>query len=394
MMNQQTTANIETKSPEDESPETKSWSRRSILAQSIAAAALGKLSLDCSNNGLLAAGLSPNPLDPTSSVGPMATSKRFLTTLDDQQLRVAVIPFDTEKRVDWHFIPMDARKGLPLRDMTQPQRDAALAILQQVLSPAGYQRALDIFAYEAILLELEGPAAAKRRDYTKYHFTFFGEPSDEGQWGLSVEGHHLSLNFTFEAGKLVDSTPQFFGVNPANLKKSFTIPDIAQANKQRQFSGGARLLASEEDSAFALLKTFRPEQLDSVVWTAECPDDIQWAGLAQPQSGSKVGMQAKDMTKDQALLLQGVLNSFNANMSQEVIEQRNSLIKEAGIDQIYFGWAGAKDIAGQHYYRIQGPTFIAEFCNFQKDPQGNIANHIHAVWRDMTGDFNLPVAIK
>jgi hypothetical protein len=377
--------------PQPTFSETKSWSRRSILAQSVAAAALAKFSLGCSNRSVIAAGRFLEPNDATGSLDSIASAKSFLTTLDDQQLRLVVIPFDTEKRVDWHFIPMDARKGLPLRDMTQPQRNAALAILQQVLSPTGYQRTLDIFAYEAILLELEGPAAAKRRDYTKYHFTFFGEPSDQGQWGLSIEGHHLSLNYTFEAGKLVDSTPQFFGVNPANLKKSFTIPDITQANKQRQFAGGARLLSAEEDSAFDLLKSFRPDQLDKVVYTTECPDDIQWAGLAQPQSGSQVGMQAKDMTRDQLQLLQGVLNSFNANMSRDVIDQRSNLIKESGIDQIYFGWAGAKDIGGQHYYRIQGPTFIAEFCNFQKDPQGNIANHIHAIWRDMTGDFNLPL---
>ena len=42
-----------------------------------------------------------------------------------------------------------------------------------------------------------------------------------------------------------------------------------------------------------------------------------------------------------------------------------------------------------HYYRLQGPTFLVEFVNVQADSAGNPANHIHSVWRDMTGDFAL-----
>ena len=45
----------------------------------------------------------------------------------------------------------------------------------------------------------------------------------------------------------------------------------------------------------------------------------------------------------------------------------------------------------QHFFRIQGPSFIAELCNYQTDPEGTAANHIHSVWRDLTGDFNLPL---
>ncbi|MEO1972064.1 MAG: DUF3500 domain-containing protein, partial [Pirellulaceae bacterium] len=44
-----------------------------------------------------------------------------------------------------------------------------------------------------------------------------------------------------------------------------------------------------------------------------------------------------------------------------------------------------------HYYRIQGPTFLIEFVNTQPDAAGNPANHIHCVWRDMKGDFAIPV---
>ena len=322
------------------------------------------------------------------------SAAQYISTLSMEQKASAILPFEDKKRVEWHFIPMETRKGLPLRDMNESQRSAALNLMEKVLSPSGNQRALDIMAYEAILLELEGPAAAKRRDMTKFYFAIYGQPSETKAWGLSIEGHHLSLNFSFDGGVTVDSTPQFFGVNPATLKKGFTTPDVGHPGKNREFKVGTRLLAPEEDRAFDLLKSLDADQLKKAVYTTECPDDIQWAGEPQPQKGLKVGIPAKDLSKSQQAILMSVLDAFLANVTDEVIQQRSALIKAAGIDPIYFGWAGATEPSGQHFFRVEGPTFIAELCNFQQDPQGNLANHIHSIWRDMTGDFNLKLAVK
>lgn len=321
-------------------------------------------------------------------------AKVFVETLTAEQKQIAVLEFQDKKRTEWHFIPMDTRKGLPLRDMNESQRTAAIAILKQVLSPSGYQRTVEIMDYEAILLELEGPTQAKRRDYTKYYFTLYGQPSESAAWGMSVEGHHLSINFTFEKGAIVDSTPQFFGVNPAGLRKDFKTPDITKAGGTVEFKKGKRLLANEEDAGFELLKSLNEKQLSQAIYDKECPDDIQWAGEPQPQLAAKVGIAAKELDVAQQKKLMAILDAFNSNMTADVIKQRMDLIKAAGVDQIYFGWAGETKLEGQHFFRIQGPTFILELCNFQKDPEGNIANHIHSIWRDMTGDFNLPIASK
>ena len=319
-------------------------------------------------------------------------AKRYVEILSPEQKQLAVLDFQDKKRLDWHFIPMETRKGLPLRDMNESQRSAAIAILRQVLSPTGFQRTIDIMEYEAVLLELEGPTAVKRRDYTKYYFTLFGQPSESSAWGLSVEGHHLSINFTFEKGTIVDSTPQFFGVNPAGLRKDFKTPDITKAGGSVEFRKGKRLLATEEDAGFELLKSLNAKQMTQAIYDKESPDDIQWAGEPQPHLAAKVGIAAKELDAPQQSKLIAILNAFTSHMPEEVIKQRMDLIKTAGIDQIYFGWAGAIVLEGQHFFRVQGPTFIVELCNFQKDPEGTIANHIHSIWRDMTGDFNLPIA--
>jgi hypothetical protein len=54
----------------------------------------------------------------------------------------------------------------------------------------------------------------------------------------------------------------------------------------------------------------------------------------------------------------------------------------AGIERIEFAWAGSLERGERHYYRLSGPTFLAEYDNTQDN-----ANHVHAVWRDLERDF-------
>ena len=46
------------------------------------------------------------------------------------------------------------------------------------------------------------------------------------------------------------------------------------------------------------------------------------------------------------------------------------------------GVAGALEPGQAHYYRVHGPTLLAELDNTQND-----ANHIHSVWHDPRNDF-------
>ena len=79
-------------------------------------------------------------------------------------------------------------------------------------------------------------------------------------------------------------------------------------------------------------------------------------------------------------------------MPEEVVAERLQLIEtaEGGWDAVKFAWAGSLKPGVGHYYRVEGPTFVIELCNVQPDAEGNPANHIHCMWRDRTGDFDLP----
>ena len=86
---------------------------------------------------LVTAGLKPG--DPPA-VQMKTFADSFLGTLDEKQTSVAVLPFESAKRVDWHFIPKKSRKGLVLSDMNAAQRTAALRLVRAALSEAGYEK--------------------------------------------------------------------------------------------------------------------------------------------------------------------------------------------------------------------------------------------------------------
>lgn len=357
-------------------------SRREFLIRSAAAWAAGSSLLPLSSQALWAT----NP-----GLAARETALGFLSSLSSQQRAIAQIDYKDKKRSEWHFIPMETRKGLPLREMSEAQRTAAMGLMAAILSGSGFRRAVDIMAYEAILLELEGPAQAKRRDFRKYYFAVYGNPEPNAPWGVSIEGHHLSINMTYQGDTIVDSTPQFFGVNPARLLKDFETPDPLQSGSKTKYSSGTRLLLPEEQASYDLLNSFSKEQQSKAIFDNECPADIQWAGEPQPQKDKPVGIQASTLQADQTAKLKSILDAYFSTMPQAVATERWQIVQKSGLDQIHFGWAGGTDPKDQHFIRLQGPSFIAELCNYQTDPQGNQANHIHSVWRDLDGDFNLPI---
>lgn len=359
-----------------------SSSRRAFLIQTAASFAGGSLLLNMRPESLLA-------MHPAITARETATG--FLASLKPDQRDIALIPYGDGRRSQWHFIPMETRKGLPLRDMDDAQRKAAFGVLASILSESGFRRAVDIMAYEAILLELEGPSQVKRRDFQKFYFAIYGTPSEKELWGVSVEGHHLSVNVTFLGDRIVDSTPQFFGVNPATLRRGFETPDPLQTENKTKFEQGNRLLLPEEGAAFELLKSMSSEQTKKAIYAEECPDDIQWPGQSQPVVATAVGIPAGELNVEQQRKLANIINAYFSTMPELVSKDRWQILIHDGLDKIHFGWAGGTQPGDQHMLRVQGPSFIAELCNFQTDPEGNRANHIHSVWRDLTGDFHLKI---
>lgn len=312
--------------------------------------------------------------------GMSAAAQQLLGSLDDSQKAEIALPYDSADRVKWHFVPLESRKGLPLKEMTEEQRKHARTLLNTALSESGYKKADSIMHLEQLLQALEGPDRRWPRDWLLYYVTIFGDPSKSERWGLSWEGHHLSLNFVVENGRVIASTPQFMGANPA-------IVMTGRAGVEK----GTRVLAAEEQLAFDLLASLSATQRQVAVVSKEAPKEIRAAGEAQPPTDEAVGLPKSKMNEPQRELLRQLVVTHASSMPKAVADERIAAIRKAGIENVHFAWFGAEKPGIGHGYRVQGPTFLIEFVNTQPDAEGNPANHIHSVWRDTAGDFAIPV---
>jgi hypothetical protein len=290
---------------------------------------------------------------------------RFLASLDESQRAEALFDFADAERLNWQFIPME-RKGLPLKRMQPHQQHLAIDLLHSALSHNGFSKAMNIMALEQILHELENQSP--RRDPNLYHFYVFGTPSTSQTWGWRVEGHHLSVSLTLVDGQKIVSTPAFFGANPARVKQG---PHE-----------GLRVLAAEEDLARQLLQSLSPEQRAAAVIATDAPADIINGPGREAAALEPAGLPASQLTREQRQVLLSLVREYVFNFRPELAREDMRKIREAGVRNLHFAWAGGDQVGQGHYYRVQGPSFILEYDNTQND-----ANHVHLVWRDFKNDF-------
>jgi hypothetical protein len=207
-----------------------------------------------------------------------------------------------------------------------------------------------------------------------YFFTVFGTPSKTAKWGWRVEGHHLSLNFTLEGGKVVAATPAFFGANPADVKSG-----------PRK---GLRTLPEAEESARQLFGSLDESQRKAAFRKEQFPEIRE--GTGRPSPGKPVGLPGAKMSEKQKDLLWKLIQAYARRMPEAISARQLAAVKKGGLDKVYFALGGGEGTPGKPYtYRVQGPAFVIEFLNVQHDSAGNPANHIHSAWRDLKGDFGL-----
>lgn len=301
--------------------------------------------------------------------GSLQKAKALLESLPESKKQRLVLPFNSEARLSWAYTP-GRRPGLAFRELEAAEQKAALELLRSALSEAGYEKAEAIRTkVEPALREIENNPG---RDLGLYYYTFFGLPSETGKWGWRYEGHHLSLSFTYFDGKIVSTTPQFLGSNPA---------DVSDGP-----SKGTRVLAKEEDLGRELVQSLSESQKKLAILSATAPADLLTSNLRKASIQEDKGIAYADLTDDQKLLLKSLVETYAAIQQPEQEMKRLEKIAKSGWAKLKFAWMGGLEKGQGHYYRIQGPTFLIEYDNTQ-----NRANHIHTVWRDFNGDFGADV---
>ena len=302
--------------------------------------------------------------------GMAAAANEFLKTLSAKQKNEIQFDFDEKERYNWHYVPK-SRKGVPLKDLAEVQRKAAMGLLRTALSDTGFAKTTAVIQLEGILREAEGrPSDDDYRNPGKYYFSIFGNPANDSIWGWRLEGHHVSFNFSVKNNSLVSGTPGFLGTNPA----------IVLSGPEK----GKHILKNETELGFTLLHSLDAGQQKKAIIDKEAPSEIITEASRKAMIEQPEGILYSELSSTQQKIFIQLLSVYIHRYTRLFAMTMMKEIETAGLNNLRFAWAGAPQhgIGNPHYYRIHGPTIIIEYDNTQ-----NNANHIHTVLRDLQNDF-------
>lgn len=305
----------------------------------------------------------------------VAAANTFLAGLDARQRAKASLELNRTTRSNWSNLPTGAvfqngateRNGLKLGDMTAAQQEAALAVVAAALSPAGFQKVMNIVNADETLERTSAPTrpATNRVRFGRgeYYVAILGAASVSQPWMIQFGGHHLAINITL-AGVENTLTPSHTGAQPTMY--SFDGQTI-------------RPLGKENDKAFALINALNAAQQKQAILNYQVRDVVLGPGhdgeVIQPEGIRASGFSAaqQSMLLDLAGEWVGILNEDSARAKMAEIR--------ANLADTYFAWSGPTT-GGRAYFRIQGPTVMIEYA-----PQGTGTDHVHTFYRDPTNDY-------
>lgn len=301
----------------------------------------------------------------------LKAAQHFLALLTPDQKEKTVYAYNDSERYAWYYVPKDDRKGLKINDMTPVQRSAAASLIKTALSKNGYDKATAIINLEKVLKVVEQRTEDDHyRDTGKYFFTIFNNPADNNIWGWRIDGHHLSLNFSFASGKLVAVTPGFFGSNPA----------VVLSGPQK----GLEILKDETQLGLELINALDDVQKQKAIYNKDAPADILTTNKRTAILENKDGIAYSELNKEQQKIFIQLLSIYIQRYTHLFATKMMNEIEQSGFDKLIFSWAGSTEdgIGHPKYYCIKSANLIIEYDNTQ-----NNGNHIHTVIRDLKNDF-------
>jgi len=328
-------------------------------------------------NGERIPGLFPIRASGVSTAPVVAAARAYLATLTPAQAERTRFALDSDEWRHWSNIPLAnlQRQGLPFRDMTEPQREAALNLLRAGLSARAFDEAQKIRQIDGWLAIFNDDPIGFGED--AYFISMFGEPSATEPWGWQLDGHHLVVNY-FAMGDQVVLSPQFWGAEPVYITEG----ELA----------GLSVLQEEQDSGLAFMTSLRPEQRRQALIREEKTGNN---ALAQAFRDNLVldyaGIRATELDAAQREGLLEVLAVYAGHMQEGHAQVRMDEVR-AHLDDTYFAWIGGVGPEAVYYYRIQSPVVLIEFDHTTHVslrnimPPGPSRNHFHITVRTPNGN--------
>ena len=302
----------------------------------------------------------------------LETARSFLSALTAEQRKLVTFEIDDEAWRKWSNIhPWLMRHGICLADLDGHQREAALALMRQAMSAAGYQSARDIMRLNEHALEITG----KPEEYSEwfYWISLFGKPAPDAAWGWQIDGHHLNVN-CFVLGDQLVLTPNFMGSEPV----------LARFGKYK----GTRVFAAEEEQGYALMRALSSEERGRATISKDLPSELFTAAFNDNRRIDPAGIRYDELSAEGRERLETLLATYVGRIRPGHAEIRYAEVKRH-LRDTHFAWVGTFDDASPFYYRILSPVILVEFDHqsgiiYNNDTPSR--DHIHTVVRTPNGN--------
>ncbi|MDO5618137.1 DUF3500 domain-containing protein [Kocuria sp.] len=307
-------------------------------------------------------------------------SEAFLSTLSDEQREAVLYDYDDDtKSTSWSNFPVTFvdRAGLNLSDLTEEQQQAALAVLQELMSEESYATVEGIMGGDQYLND---NSSTTEDSLGQYYIAFFGDPSDTEAWSLQFGGHHLGINADLNGTEdTITFAPTHLGVQPA----VYTNED---GEEVQPFDG----IYTDAFAFYNSLSADQQETLTSGEVTMCAPGDT-----CDFETGS--GLSGSDLTDEQKDLLLELIANW-AGMSDEQTNETAMAEIEATLDDTVIAWSGETtydmSTGDGISFSISGPNvyvaFQAQSGSAGADVEGVSTSgwgHVHTIYRDPTNDY-------
>jgi len=306
-----------------------------------------------------------------------AAAESFLAALSAEQRTSTVFQEDDQEWRKWMNQHFYVRQGTGFLEMSDAQRDAALALLRASLSAKGLKLSRDIMRLNHTLGELNNDNFDEYGEWL-YWITVMGQPSATEPWGWQLDGHHLIINY-FVLGDQVVMTPLFVGSEPV----------IADAGKFK----GTVILQDEQNKGLAMIRALSDEQrAKAVLEVSKTGNNNLGEAFRDNFVLDYAGLRAAELSAPQREQLLDLIWEYVRNLRDAHARVRMDEVR-AHLDNTWFAWIGDTSDSGVFYYRIHSPVILIEFdhqrpANLRHRIASPYPNrqHIHAVVRTPNGN--------
>ncbi len=237
-------------------------------------------------------------------------------------------------------------------------------LVESVLEPRGVDTVNNIRILEGI----EGRDGRGDVGTDAYWLNLYGKPASDGVWGWRLEGNNISLNTTYQDGKIASTTPMFLGSEPATIREGI---HISKSPLRSERAGGRSFLMNLDDA-----------QRKRAIVSETAPSGIQTPMGSETWDLEAIGLPASEMTPQQRKRLLRLIGVFVERAQSDYADSYMKNVVEPATDGLFFTWMGSEDTKKPFYYRILGPDFVFEYSD-----AGREGDRASAVWRDRVRDY-------